>query len=131
MKAGRLEAHLRVKHPTHVNSKLEYFKSLKDKFEKWSKIISLFAAQTTALNRTLEASYEISLLIAKNGKNHTIGEQLVKPAISVFLKTVLQKDDKDVQAMSLSNSTVSNRIDEMGQDFEQQLIEKLKSRKFS
>jgi len=33
MKAGRLEAHLRVKHPNHVNSKLEYFKSLKDKFE--------------------------------------------------------------------------------------------------
>jgi len=31
----------------------------------------------------------------------------------------------------LSNSTVSNRIDEMGQDVEQQLIEKLKSRKFS
>jgi len=29
------------------------------------KITSLFAAQTTALNCTLEASYEISLLIAK------------------------------------------------------------------
>ena len=65
MKAGRLEAHLRVKHPNHVNSKLEYFKSLKDKFENISKITTLFAAQTTALNRTLEASYEISLLIAK------------------------------------------------------------------
>ncbi|XP_029633744.1 SCAN domain-containing protein 3-like [Octopus sinensis] len=77
------------------------------------------------------ASYEISLLIAKHGKNHTIGEQLTKPAISIFLKTVLQKDDGDIRTMPLSNNTVSNRIDEMGQDVESQLIEKLKLRKFS
>ena len=83
------------------------------------------------LNRTLEASYAISLLIAKSGKNHTIGEDLLKPAISVFLRKVLQTDDKDVQAMALSNNTVSRRIDEMGQDVELQLIEKLKSQTFS
>ena len=33
--------------------------------------------------------------------------------------------------MALSNNTVSRRIDEMGQDVELQLIEKLKSQKFS
>ena len=71
------------------------------------------------------------MLIPKNGKNHTIGEQLLKPAISVFVKKVLQKDDKDVQAMPLNNSSVSRRIDEMGQEVEQQLIEKSKSQKFS
>ena len=64
-------------------------------------------------------------------KNPTIWEDLLKLAISVFVRTVLQKDDKDVQAMALSNNTVSRRIDEMGQDVEQQLIEKLKSQKFS
>ena len=47
------------------------------------------------------------------------------------MRKVLQTDDKDVQAMALSNNTVSRRIDEMGQDVELQLIEKLKSQKFS
>ena len=131
MKPRRLEHHLRTKHPNHTKSNLQYFKTLKTNFEKRTTITSLFANQTASLNRTLEASYEISLLIAKNGKNHSIGEDLLKPAISVFVKKVLQKDDKDVQAMALSNNTVSRRIDEMGQDVEQQLIEKLKSQKFS
>ena len=118
MKAGRLEAHLRVKHPNNSNSDLEYFNSLKQKFNSRSKITTLFLAQNTSHNRTLEASYEISLLIAKHGKNHTIGEELIKPAISVFMKTVLQKDDKDVSAMPLSNNTVSNRIDDMAKNVE-------------
>ena len=47
------------------------------------------------------------------------------------MKTVLQKDDKDVSAMPLSNNTVSNRIDDMAKNVEEQLIETLKSRKFS
>ena len=128
MKAGRLENHLKAKHPNHVKSNLQYFKTLNTNFEKRTKITSLFANQTASLNRTLEASYAISLLIAKSGKNHTIGE---KPATSVFVRKVLQTDDKDVQAMALSNNTVSRRIDEMGQDVELQLIEKLKSQKFS
>lgn len=92
---------------------------------------SLFTAHTQTTNRTLEASYQISLLIAKAGKNHTIGENLIKPSISAFLKTVLEKDDKDVEAMPLSNNTVSKRIDEMSNDIEMELIEKLKTREFS
>ncbi len=131
MKRGRLQAHLKAKHNNHVNSKLEYFKFLKEKFEKRSTINKMFSARTTSNDRTLEASYEISLLIAKSGKNHTLGEDLIKPAISIFLKIVLEKDDKDAKAMPLSNNTVCKRIDEMSGDVEAQLVEKLKSRKFS
>ena len=50
------------------------------------------------------------------GKNHTIGEDLVKPSITTFLKTVLKKDDNAVKAMPLSNNTVSKRINEMRED---------------
>ena len=49
----------------------------------------------------------------------------------VFVKKVLQKDDKDAQAMPIISTSVSRRINEMGQDVEQQLIEKLKSQKLS
>ncbi|GFV47753.1 SCAN domain-containing protein 3 [Trichonephila clavipes] len=76
-------------------------------------------------------NYEISLHIAKCGKNHTIGEDLIKPAISAFLKIVLEKDDNAVKAISLSNNTASRRIDEMSEDIETQIVEKLKSRYFS
>ena len=113
MKPGRLELHLKAKHSAYVNSDLNYFKSLKEKFAKRSTIKSLFTTQTVSVSRTLEASYEISLLIAKCGKNHTIGEDLIKPSISAFLKTVLEKDDNAVKAMPFSNNTVSRRIDEI------------------
>ena len=56
MKPGRLEHHLRTKHPNHTKSNLQYFKTLKTNFEKRTTITSLFANQTASLNRTLEAS---------------------------------------------------------------------------
>ncbi|GFX12487.1 SCAN domain-containing protein 3 [Trichonephila clavipes] len=102
---------------------------VKENFEKRTTIKSLFTAHTSTNNRVLEASYHTSLFIAKTGKNHTIGENLIKPSISAFLKTVL--GDKDVKDMPLSKNTVCRGIDEMGEDIEKQLVEKLKTRKFS
>ncbi|CAI9720670.1 Hypothetical predicted protein [Octopus vulgaris] len=93
--------------------------------------MSLFTTQTVNARRTLEASYEISLLVVKCGEKRTIEEDLIKPSISAFLKTVLEKHDRVVQAMPLSNNTVSRRMDEMSEDIETQLVEKLKSKKFS
>lgn len=48
-------------------------------------------ASTSQRNDGLRASYNISLLIAKSGKPHTIGEQLILPAAEEVLKTVLHK----------------------------------------
>ncbi|GFX23292.1 SCAN domain-containing protein 3 [Trichonephila clavipes] len=131
MKRGRLEAHLKAKHGAHINTDLCYFKTLKENFEKRTTAKSLFTAYTSTNNRVLEASYQISLFIAKTEKSYTIGEYLIKPSILAFLKTVLEKDDKDVEAMPLSKNTVSRRIDEMGEAIGKQLVEKLKTRKIS
>ncbi|KAG8236679.1 hypothetical protein J437_LFUL017070 [Ladona fulva] len=43
----------------------------------------------------LRASYNISLIIAKSGKPHTIGEELILPAVSEVLSTVLHKPPYD------------------------------------
>ncbi|XP_067138659.1 zinc finger BED domain-containing protein 5-like [Centruroides vittatus] len=131
MKLGRLEAHLKAKHKDYINSDLSFFKTLKEKFEKRTTITSIFTSRNVTNSRIQEASYQISLLIAKSGKSHTIGENLIKPSISAFMKTILEKDDEDVVAMPLSNNTVSRRIDEMGDEIEKQLVLKLKTRNFS
>jgi hypothetical protein len=41
------------------------------------------------------------------------------------------KGDEDVNIIPLSNNTVSRRIDEMGEDVEEQLVNKLKTKTFS
>ncbi|GFX04499.1 uncharacterized protein TNCV_900291 [Trichonephila clavipes] len=68
MKRGRLEEHLKAKHSAHINTDLSYFKTLKENFEKRTAVKSLFTVYTSTNNRVLEASYQISLFIAKIGK---------------------------------------------------------------
>ena len=131
MERGRLENHLKAKHSIHVNSKLEYFKSIKEKFGKRATINALFSARSASKDHGLEASYGIYLLITKYVKNHAIEENLIKAAISTFLKVVLEKDDQDIQSMPLSNNNVSSRIDEMSCDVEVQFVENLKYTIFS
>ena len=78
MKRGRLEAHLKAKQSAHINSDLSYFKTLKEKFEKRTTLQSLFTIRSLTNNGLCEASYHISLSIAKTEKNHTIGENLIQ-----------------------------------------------------
>ena len=60
----------------------------------------------------LTASYEVAYLIAKQGKLHTIGEKLVKPAVLKKANIIFAKaaENKSSQ-ISLSNGTISNEID--------------------
>ncbi|GFU23369.1 uncharacterized protein TNCV_2369111 [Trichonephila clavipes] len=128
MKRGHLEAHSKAKHSAHINTDLNYFETLKENSVKRTTIKSLFTAHTSTNNRVLEASYQISLFIAKTGKNHTHYRRKFNKTVNIraFLKTVLEKDDKDVKAMPLSKNTVSRKIDEMGEDIEKQLVENKK-----
>jgi hypothetical protein len=131
MKLGRLKAHLKAKHEELVNADLSYFVTLRDNFKNRTTITSIFKSKISTNCRIQEASYLISLLIAKNGKDHTAGEKIIKPALLIYLKTVLEKGYEDLELLPLSNNTVSRRIDEMGQDVENQLIIKIRNNKFS
>ncbi|KAE9528709.1 hypothetical protein AGLY_012284 [Aphis glycines] len=80
----------------------------------------------------LRALYNISLLIAKSGKPHTIGKGLILPAINEVIKTMLHKPAFDIiKKIPLSNNTVQRRIDEMAQSVEELLCAFLKATKFS
>ena len=80
----------------------------------------------------LVASYNISLLIAKCEKPHTIGEKLILPSISEAISTVMHQDASSVvKSIPLSNNSVSRRIDEMALNVEQQLCEILQTTEFA
>ena len=57
-------------------------------------------------------------------QNRTNQNNLIKSAISTFLKVVPEKIDQDLQSMPLSNTIVSSRIVEMSCDVEIQLVKK-------
>lgn len=83
----------------------------------------MFASTSESNDDGLRASYNISLLIAKSGKPHTIGEQLILPAVEEVLKTVLHKSSFDIlKRIPLSNNTVQRRIDEMSSDIERSCV---------
>ncbi|XP_044747388.1 protein ZBED8-like isoform X1 [Coccinella septempunctata] len=132
MKPSKLEDHLRRCHPDKVGKDLKYFQTLKEKYEKRPTVQSMFASTSESNEDGLRASYNISLLIAKSGKPHTIGEQLILPVVEEVLKTVLHKSPFDIlKRIPLSNNTVQRRIDEMSSDIESFLCNYLQTTHFS
>ncbi|CAH2015830.1 unnamed protein product [Acanthoscelides obtectus] len=92
----------------------------------------MFASTSQRNDDGLRASYNISLLIAKSRKPHTIGEKLILPAVEEVLKTVLHKPASDIiKRIPLSNNTVERRIDEMSCDIESFLCNYLQTTHFS
>ena len=81
--------------------------------------------------KTLKVSYIVSEIIAKVGKPHIIAEHLVKPAMLICAKELLGEQAANIlQKIPLSNDTVKRR-QEMAENLEKQLVEKLKVSKFS
>ena len=79
----------------------------------------LFSKATTQDGNGMLAYFNISLLIAKSGKPHTIGEKQIIPAISELIRTVIIKQASDViNKNSFSNNTVQIRIDKKAQGVE-------------
>ena len=83
-------------------------------------------------NKTLKVSYAVSELVARVDKPHTIAERLVKPAMLICAKELLGGQAVNIlQKIPLSNDTVKRRQDEMAENLEEQLVEKLIVSKFS
>ena len=129
MHPSRLERHLTTIHPDLVNKPWDYFAG---------KSISLKRVKLDRdgdfrqdLSKVVEASYEISLLIARRNKPHNIGETLVKPCILTAAKILLGEDSyQKLSKISLSDSTVKLRIVEMAGDIKTQVLEKVRTKKW-
>jgi hypothetical protein len=81
--------------------------------------------------KAVEASYKISLRIAKAGKPHTIGESLLLTAAEDMAGSVLgEKVAKQLESILLPNDTVSRRISDMASNVKEQLMENGKASKY-
>jgi predicted CoA-binding protein len=81
--------------------------------------------------KAVEASYKVTLRIAKAGKPHTIGESLLLPAAKDMANSVLgEKVAKQLESISLSNDIVSRRTSNMASKIKEHLIEKVKAIKY-
>lgn len=128
MRPNKLRRHIETKHFDLKDQPLSYFETkLKELKTSKTKI-----KQFTKVNeKAMHASYLISLRIAKAGKPHTIGENLVLPAIKDAVGVMFgDKSSKDVEMIPLSNDTVERRINEMSQWTEDELIQRVRKSSF-
>ena len=132
MKPSRLSNHLKAMHSDKSMKDVSFFQQLRNKYIQ-RQTISAFVDKSVVQNTDgLLASYSISLLIAKAGKPHTIGEDLILPAIEKVITTVMHRDGRSiVKSIPLSNKSVARRIDDMANDVESTLCGMLESREFA
>ena len=81
----------------------------------------------------LHASYNLFLMIARKGKPHTIGEELISPSVKKILDTVLHHKVSStvIKSNPLSNNTVQRRVDQMATDIEDSLCSIMRNKEFS
>jgi hypothetical protein len=97
--------HFETKPVDLKHKRLEYFqRKLSDLSASKGQIMSFSGVNMNAV----EASYKVSLRIAKAGKPHTIGESLLLPAAKDMVSSVFgEKVAKQLERIPLSNDTVS------------------------
>ena len=103
MRPNKLKAHFGNVHPTYQGKNISFFHGLKRSL-KAARLdnTGLFQQQNEA---SLIASYEVSQLIARTKKPHTIGESLIVPSVEIIVRRMLGEDKlSKVKQISLSNT---------------------------
>lgn len=91
----------------YKNTTLAEFKVMKARFDEKATLPVLGFVPIN--NLILTALYKVAYLIAKQGKLHTIGETLVKPAVLKMANIILGKAEDKLTQIPLSNDTFSSR----------------------
>jgi len=123
---AKLKEHFRKVHGDgkYKSTTLTEFKMLRARYDENATLASFGFVPID--KPILTASYEVAYLIAQQGKPHTIGENLVKPAALKMANIMLGKAaENKLSQIPLSNDTIRNRIDKMGDDILAQIVSDL------
>jgi len=126
MKPNKMKRHFDAKHPNFAGKDVQYFKNKADGLKK-SRLDfdGKYQQQNLA---AIEASYLVAFRIAKAKKPHTIAEELLLPATKDIVRVMLGAEYvSKLNTISLSNNTVSRRINDMSADIMKQVIQEMKS----
>ena len=105
VKPSRMIDHLKSRHSDKVDKDVQFFINLRDSRKT---MVGMFGKIHRQNTDGLFASYNISLLIEKSGKPHTIGEKVILSAIQEVVTTVIHLNGRSViQSIPLSNDTVA------------------------
>ena len=124
MKPAKLKGHLITQHPVLTGKPQTFFERKKKEYLKQKKV---FTKSLVSNEKFMKASYLVALRVARSKKAHTIAENLILPAAVDMCEAVLDGEcAKKLKQISLSNNTISRRIDEISNDIKAQLLDRLK-----
>ena len=123
MKPSKLLRHMKTKHPEIKDKPLEFFERRKRDHEGEKRLLKTVLSTNS---NALRASYLVSHRIAKTNKPFTIEEELIRPACTDICREILgEPAAKKIAQVPLSARTVARRIEDMAEDIEAQLIERI------
>ena len=129
IKPSLLMRHLESNHSDKKDRDKSYFQRLGKNLKKQRLDQTGQSYQKSA--GILHASYEVSLLIAKNTKAHTIAENLVLPAAKILVRNLIgEKEAEKLNSVSLSNDAVKRRIHDMSDDISDQVTTAVRASKY-
>ncbi|GFV57711.1 protein FAM200B [Trichonephila clavipes] len=125
MKPAKLKRHLETKHKELLNKHADFFQRRAEHLKIQSANLKKF---TTIPQKALQASLEISYLIGKTMKPHTIGESLIHPT-ATKMTSIIQSDKygNELETIPLSRDTVSRRISEISRNIESEVIKRIQN----
>ena len=110
MKPSRLSDHLEKKEADKKDKPVAFFQDLKDKFRNRSTITSMMTNCSEQVGRGLLAFYKVSYLIAKYGKPHIIGENLIIPTVKEIMSIMFSNPVDILSNIPLSISSVLEEL---------------------
>jgi hypothetical protein len=114
-----------MKHSEMKNMPKEHFSRKSDEIRIQQKS---FVNTTTVSSEALLEFYQVSYKMAQKKKPHTITDTVILPAAIDMVQTMFgEKCVQQLHNIPLSNNTVSQRIADISEDLEEQLIEKLRN----
>ena len=123
MKPSKLLRHMTTKHPELKDKPLEFFVRRKRDHEGEKRVLRTGLSTNS---NTLRASYLVCHRIAKTNKPFTIGKEFLLPACTDMCREVLgESSAKKIAQVPLSPRTVARRIEDMAEDIETQLLERI------
>jgi hypothetical protein len=112
MKPSLLKRHHKTKHLALKDKSIEYFTRKCEGINISSVAVTVYAKSS---QQALQGSNEITQIIVKTKKPHTIAETLVIPASIRIAEIMFSEKEVKIKNIPHSNDTIRRRIDEMAE----------------